>query len=57
MVGFSAAVATPVEFRVAHPAPRAIVAQRLLVALVASTVRRLSLIAIVGTSAARARAV
>ena len=55
VVGLTAAVAAPILVFVLNPSPRAVVAQRLLMALVASAVKRLSLIAIVGASAARAR--
>ena len=57
MVGLATAVAAPVHVLVANPAPRAVIAQGLLVALVTPAVWHLPLIAIVGTSTARTRTI
>ena len=57
MVGFSTAVTAPVQVLVAKPAPRAVIAQGLLVALVTPAVWHLPLIAIMGTPAARTRTI
>ena len=53
VVGFSAAIAAPVQIRVANPAPCAIVAQRLLLTLIAFPIWRLPFVAVVCTAAAR----
>ena len=57
VVGFSTAIAAPVHVLVANPAPRAVVAQGLLVALVTPAVWHLPLTVIVGTSTTRTRTV